>query len=243
MAPRLFVLTGAGISAESGLATFRGQDGLWENHRIEDVASIDGYIRNPALVQRFYNLRRAQLQNPDIKPNDAHRALVELERNWPGEFLLVTQNVDDLHERAGSSQLIHLHGELLRVRCQKSERVFDWRNPIEDQTRCACCGLATTLRPHIVWFGEMPMMMDRIQDYLEACGIFISIGTSGQVYPAAGFVSIARSIAGSRTIEINMEATPQTTMFDEQHVGPATRSLPVLVRRLLDEYGNSKGKV
>ena len=238
MAPRLFVLTGAGISAESGLATFRGQDGLWENHRIEEVASIEGYRENPALVQRFYNLWRAGLVAPEIGPNDAHKALVELEKRWPGEFLLVTQNVDDLHERAGSKNLIHMHGELLKVRCETTERVFEWRQDLNEDTRCECCGDVRTLRPNIVWFGEMPMRMDEIYEYLEGCGIFISIGTSGLVYPAAGFISVAKTNPGIQTFEVNMDLTPLTAMFDEQLGGPATKILPGLVARLLQKFGS-----
>ncbi|MEQ1875912.1 MAG: Sir2 family NAD+-dependent deacetylase [Bdellovibrionia bacterium] len=237
MTGRLFVLTGAGISAESGLATFRGQNGLWENHRIEDVASPEGFRRDPQLVQRFYNMRRAQLQDPKVQPNEAHRALVELERSWPGEFLLVTQNVDDLHERAGSKKLIHMHGELMKVRCQRTDQFYQWTGSIDsDASTCECCSETGTLRPHIVWFGEMPMRMDEIYEYLEGCSTFISIGTSGLVYPAAGFVSAVRGNSvrpRARTIELNMEPTPQTEMFDEQLVGPATKTLPELVMKLL----------
>lgn len=235
-APRLFVLTGAGISAESGLATFRGQNGLWENHRIEDVASPEGFARDPNLVQRFYNMRRAQLQDPNVQPNLAHKALVELEQKWPGEFLLVTQNVDNLHERAGSRKLIHMHGELMKIRCQRTDHFYEWSEAIENSTQCQCCFEIGTLRPHIVWFGEMPMRMDEIYNYLEGCGIFISIGTSGLVYPAAGLVSSVRENRGVRTFEVNMDPTPQTTMFDEQFGGPATKSLPQLVNRLLIEF-------
>lgn len=239
-APRLFVLTGAGISAESGIATFRASDGLWEQHRIEDVASPEGFKRDPELVQRFYNMRRAGIQDPKIAPNDAHRALVELERRWPGEFLLVTQNVDNLHERAGSRKLLHMHGELLKVRCQSSDQVYVWNGEITSATKCECCQVTGTLRPHIVWFGEMPMHMDEIFEFLDACDLFISVGTSGVVYPAAGFVAHAKGRGRARSIEVNLEPTPLTTMFDEQLAGPATKTLPGLVTRLLAEYGPRK---
>jgi NAD-dependent deacetylase len=231
--PKICVLTGAGISAESGLSTFRAQGGLWEQHRIEDVASLEGFCRNPRLVQSFYNMRRKQVCDPSVQPNAAHKALVELERNWQGEFLLVTQNVDDLHERAGSRKLIHMHGELLKVRCQKSNQVLEWKNDIDEQALCPCCQLNGTLRPHIVWFGEMPLQMDEIHEYLSDCDIFISVGTSGQVYPAAGFVAFAKQMAQARTIEVNMELTPQAMYFDEKRTGSATQLLPLLVQELL----------
>ncbi len=228
----IVVLTGAGISAESGIKTFRDHNGLWENHRIEDVASIDGFRRNPELVQSFYNARRAQLRDENLKPNAAHLALVELEREWKGDFLLVTQNVDHLHERAGSRALLHMHGELAKVRCGQSGRVFDWLNDLDGETKCECCATRGTLRPHIVWFGEMPLDLDRISERLDSCDLFIAIGTSGQVYPAAGFVH--QLPRGCRKIEVNPEPSMVSGAFDELRKGPATREVPKLVREILN---------
>lgn len=231
MSETIVVLTGAGISAESGLKTFRAQDGLWENHRIEDVASIDGFLRNPELVQRFYNARRTQLGDPAVQPNAGHVALARLEERWPGEFLLVTQNVDNLHERAGSKKLLHMHGELAKVRCRFSEEVFEWLEPIEAETQCPCCGKAGALRPHIVWFGEMPFHLEEIFAALERCALFVAIGTSGQVYPAAGFVHHVRRSA--RTVEINPDGTAISSAFGEARRGPASTAVPVLVDEIL----------
>lgn len=233
----IVILTGAGISAESGIRTFRGSDGLWEDHAIEDVATPEAFARNPALVQRFYNERRRQLQDPAIQPNAAHLALAELEARWPGEFLLVTQNVDDLHDRAGSRRLLHMHGELLKMRCQRSDRVFTITHDITDHLRCDCCGLTGTLRPHIVWFGEQPLEMLRIHGHLTQCTLFVSIGTSGNVYPAAGFVREAR-FAGAHTVELNLEPSHVESAFGEKIYGPATTVVPAFVKRLLAATGN-----
>lgn len=229
---RIVILTGAGISAESGIRTFRGGDGLWENHRLEDVATPEAFERDPALVQRFYNARREQLLSPSIKPNAAHLALGELERNFGGELLLVTQNIDDLHERAGSHRLIHMHGELLKARCQYSGKVFSIREPLSTDTRCPCCDRPGGLRPHVVWFGEMPLEMDRIYAALSRCDLFLSIGTSGNVYPAAGFVQEARR-AGAHTVELNLEASATRSAFDQHVDGPATELVPRFVAALL----------
>jgi NAD-dependent deacetylase len=230
--PAIVVLTGAGISAESGLPTFRAADGLWEGHRVEDVASPEGFWRNPELVHRFYNLRRAALAT--VKPNAAHEALVRLERAWPGEFLLVTQNVDDLHDRAGSRRLFHMHGELLKARCVDCDLSVGWTGGITVESRCPGCGAGGSLRPDIVWFGEMPWHMEEISAALRGCGIFIAVGTSGLVYPAAGFVEAA-SAAGARTIEVNLAGTAASDVFDERRTGPATVVLPPLVEELLKE--------
>lgn len=216
----MVILTGAGISAESGIKTFRDFGGLWHEHRIEDVASIDGFIRNPKLVQSFYNARRAQLLEPQIQPNAAHLALAKLEKQLGDELLIVTQNVDDLHERAGSKRLIHMHGELMKVRCQGTGRSFEWKTAVDEDSICACCGIAGTLRPDIVWFGEMPMAMDEIFAALETCETFVAIGTSGQVYPAAGFVNHVPDT--SRTIEINPVTSEISELFKEHRRGPAT---------------------
>lgn len=230
----IVVLTGAGISAESGIRTFRSNDGLWEDHRIEDVATPEAFAANPALVQRFYNERRRQLQDPAIRPNAAHAALARLEREWQGEFLLVTQNVDDLHDRAGSTNLVHMHGELLRMRCRRSGEVFTITGDITNDLACACCNKTGTLRPHIVWFGEQPLEMPRIYQHLARCTLFVAIGTSGNVYPAAGFVAEARA-TGAHTVEHNLEPSRVNRNFAEHGYGPATAIVPAFVDRLLTE--------
>ncbi len=231
LSPSIVVLTGAGISAESGIKTFRDGNGLWENHSIDDVASIEGFRRNPKLVQEFYNERRKQLQDPAVQPNAAHLALVELEKSWAGDFLLVTQNVDDLHDRAGSKNLIHMHGELLKIRCEATEQVFPWSGPVLPESRCDCCAYQNTLRPHIVWFGEGPFEIDRIVHALENCEIFVSIGTSGTVYPAAGFVECVPNAA--RKVEINLAESSVSPMFSERRTGPAGECVPQFVAELL----------
>ncbi len=226
----IVVLTGAGISAESGINTFRASDGLWENHRIEDVATPEGFARNPQLVHHFYNQRRQQLLQDHIRPNAAHSALAKLEREFPGEILLVTQNVDNLHERAGSRSMLHLHGELLKMRCQESHLVFDIREDIGFDSECRCCQTIGNLRPHIVWFGEMPLHMPQIARALETCDLFISIGTSGNVYPAAGFYQIAKT-RRAHTVELNLERTASS--FDEHIYGPASIVVPEYIENLL----------
>lgn len=226
----IVILTGAGISAESGLATFRGADGLWCGHRIEDVATPEAFVRDPKLVHEFYNMRRAQLA--EAKPNAAHLALAELQRRWPGNVLIVTQNVDDLHEKASSS-VLHMHGELKKARCAVSEEIFDWHQDIEAHTPCACCKKPGRLRPHIVWFGEMPLYMDAITRALSECDLFISIGTSGNVYPAAGFVQEARA-GKAHTVELNMEPSLSHSLFAEKVYGPAGSVVPDYARRILD---------
>ena len=222
----IVVLTGAGISRESGLATFRDPDGIWNRVRLEDVATPDAFARDPARVHAFYTARRAQLV--DVQPNAAHFALARLEREWPGPVLLVTQNVDDLHDRAGSRPL-HMHGELLKARCLACGAVMAWTADLSAATPCPACG-APALRPDIVWFGEMPMGMDRIAAAIDECGLFVSAGTSGTVYPAAGFVDDA---AHARTVELNLELSAGSALFDEAHHGPATEIVPAFVERLL----------
>ncbi|MGB1091676.1 MAG: Sir2 family NAD+-dependent deacetylase [Oceanobacter sp.] len=229
---RIVVLTGAGISAESGVKTFRDNGGLWESHSMEEIATPEGFAANPALVQRFYNDRRRQLK--EVVPNKAHLALAEFEKSFDGEFLLVTQNVDDLHERAGSQHLLHMHGELRKVRCLDTDMVFDWKEDITEQSECDCCQNTRTLRPHIVWFGEMPLYMEEIYEALETCDLFISIGTSGHVYPAAGFVQIANQ-CGAHTVEINLEPSNVHGDFAEHIQGPAGTQVPEFLRGLLAE--------
>ncbi|WP_067518061.1 Sir2 family NAD+-dependent deacetylase [Endozoicomonas ascidiicola] len=226
----IVVLTGAGVSAESGVQTFRASDGLWENHPIEEVATPEGYARNPKLVQKFYNDRRRQLFT--INPNQAHIALAKFEEQFAGDFLLVTQNVDDLHERAGSQNLIHMHGELKKVRCQDTDNVFPWGQDLTVETPCDCCGVPGNLRPHIVWFGEMPLQMDEIYQALSTCDLFVSIGTSGNVYPAAGFFQEAAA-SGAKTVELNLEPGNHGSLFHEQIYGPATEVVDSFFKSLL----------
>ena len=225
------ILTGAGISAESGLGTFRDKDGLWTQYDLEDVATPQGFMRDPVLVHNFYNARRRNLV--DAEPNAAHVALAELERQWRGDFLLVTQNVDDLHERAGSHNLLHMHGELRKVRCENCGDIVAWVEDLDQETGCARCNTVGYLRPHVVWFGEMPLYMERIYAALDRCDLFISIGTSGQVYPAAGFVAEARRIGRAHTVELNLEESDGHSLFDERIYGPATEVVPAYVARLL----------
>lgn len=228
MQRHIVILTGAGISAESGLQTFRAGDGLWCEHRVEDVATPEGFARNPALVQAFYNTRRAQLR--DVQPNAAHRALAELAARNHGEVLIVTQNVDDLHGRALSeagldvaAHLIHMHGELFKARHVHSGEVREQRDDLPADS---------DWRPHIVWFGEMPFEMERIYDRLRDCDLFIAIGTSGNVYPAAGFVFEA-SRCGAETVELNLEPSAGAELFARHHYGPASEVVPAFVRTLL----------
>ncbi len=226
----IVVLTGAGISAESGIETFRAAEGLWANHRVDDVATPEGFARNPQLVYEFYNQRRRQLLTPEISPNAAHSALAKFEHEFDGEVLLVTQNVDNLHERAGSQNLIHMHGELLKMRCLNSKLVFDVSEDFDYDTHCRCCRSAGNLRPHVVWFGEMPLQMNRINSALENCEIFVAIGTSGNVYPASGFYQTAK-IRKASTVELNLERTGSS--FDRHVRGPATECVPQFFESLL----------
>ena len=226
----IVVLTGAGISAESGIETFRAAEGLWANHRVDDVATSEGFARNPQLVYEFYNQRRRQLLTPEISPNAAHSALAKFEHEFDGEFLLVTQNVDNLHERAGSQNLIHMHGELLKMRCLNSKLVFDVSEDFDYDTHCRCCRSAGNLRPHVVWFGEMPLQMNRINSALENCDMFVAIGTSGNVYPASGFYQTAK-IRKASTVELNLERTGSS--FDRHVRGPATECVPQFFESLL----------
>ena len=226
----IVILTGAGISAESGLATFRGADGLWEGHRVEDVATPEAYVRDPELVHAFYDARRARLGT--VGPNAAHDALARLDAEWPGELLLVTQNVDDLHERAGSNRLLHMHGELTRGWCLACDDRFAWDGPMGQRASCPSCSAQGRVRPDIVWFGEIPYEMDRIEGSLRRCDLFVSIGTSGAVYPAAGFVQTAR-YCGARTLEINLEPSLGSYMFDESRTGKAGELVPAWVDEVL----------
>ncbi|MFO1460105.1 MAG: NAD-dependent deacylase [Verrucomicrobiota bacterium] len=231
--PRIVVLSGAGLSAESGVPTFRGADGLWEGYRIEEVATPGAFQRSPELVHRFYNLRRAALKT--VQPNAAHLALARLECAWSGSFLHVTQNVDDLCERAGSHRLLHLHGELLRVRCVACTWGSRWEGDLHSSSCCEKCGRSGVLRPDIVWFGETPLHLDVVAEALQEADHFICVGTSGLVYPAAGFVRIAAEAGCRRRIEINLDSTGITREFTERRVGPATVEVSRLVEELLSE--------
>lgn len=229
----IVILTGAGVSAESGIDTFRGGGGLWENHAVEDVATPEAFARDPDLVLRFYDMRREAIQTK--APNAAHLALARLDAEWEGDLLIVTQNVDDLHERAGAqvglstSRVLHMHGEHLNAWCMACDERPRWSGPLIDRPACPECGEAA-LRPDIVWFGEMPYRMDEIFAALEQADLFVSIGTSGAVYPAAGFVRNAREL-GVETLELNLEPSQGTAWFDEARHGPASE----LVRAWVDE--------
>ena len=225
----IVVLTGAGISAESGLKTFRAEDGLWENHPVEQVATPEGFARDPDLVQRFYDERRAQVLA--AKPNAAHEALGRLDREFGGELLIVTQNIDDLHTRGGARHVLHMHGEALSAWCLSCDARHPWENTLRDGPPCPSCGKAA-MRPDIVWFGEMPYQMDRIFAALSAADLFVSIGTSGAVYPAAGFVQAARD-SGAQTLELNLERSAGSAYFHETRLGPASERVPAWVDEVL----------
>ena len=225
----IVILTGAGISAESGIDTFRDTGGLWERHRIEDVATPEGFARNPDLVLGFYDMRREALTK--VEPNPAHEALGRLEREFSGELLLVTQNVDDLHERGGAARLLHMHGELKSALCTACGTRSRWDAPMSDRPPCPVCQ-APMLRPDVVWFGEMPYQMERIYRALSTCDLFVSIGTSGAVYPAAGFVQEAAA-AGAHTLELNLEPSEGSHFFNESRHGPAGQLVPKWVDEVL----------
>ncbi|QIG40142.1 NAD-dependent deacylase [Microbacterium sp. 4R-513] len=219
---RIVVLTGAGISAESGVPTFRDADGLWDGHRVEDVATPEGFEANPDLVLRFYDERRRGVAS--VVPNAAHSALARLEEAIGDDLLVVTQNVDDLHERAGSQNLVHMHGELRRALCTACGARPEWTADLIDRPPCPACG-ERKLRPDVVWFGEMPYDLDRIEQAVIACDVFVSVGTSGAVYPAAGYVALA-SAFGARTVELNLVPSDAIVPFDDVRPGPATEVVP-----------------
>lgn len=225
----IVILTGAGVSAESGLATFRGPDGLWEGHRVEDVCTPEALARNPVLVHRFYDERRAKLS--EVEPNAAHRALARLDAAWEGDLLIVTQNVDDLHERAGARRLLHMHGELMSALCASCGKRCPHAASLPPRSICGGCG-SEALRPDIVFFGEIPYEMDRIEAALAGADLFVSIGTSGAVYPAAGFVQGARQY-GAHTVELNLDPSAGSRLFDESRRGPASELVPAFVEELL----------
>ncbi len=225
----IVILSGAGISAESGIDTFRSEGGLWERHRVEDVATPEAFARDPDLVLRFYDMRRAAIQTKE--PNAAHLALARLDAEWPGELLIVTQNVDDLHERAGAERVLHMHGEHLLAWCTACDTRSSWTGTLIERPPCPVCG-ERALRPDVVWFGEMPYRMDEIYAALREADLFVSIGTSGAVYPAAGFVRNAREM-GAHTLELNLEPSKGTRWFEEARHGPATQIVPAWVDEVL----------
>lgn len=228
----IVILTGAGVSAESGISTFRDDGGLWDNYRVEDVCTPEAFRRNPDFVQEFYNIRRRALLAPAVKPNAAHLAIAALQKEYFGKVTLITQNIDDLHERAGSPQVIHMHGELLKARCTKTGRCYSWLNDITQHDICPCCQEKGSLRPHIVWFGELPLRMDEIHQILEQADLFVAIGTSGTVYPAAGFVSEAERVAAD-TLEINLQPSENKNLFKRAMYGLASEQVPQWVDSLL----------
>ena len=229
---KIFVLTGAGVSAESGLGTFRDKDGVWTKYDLGEVATPEGFARNPALVRDFYNARRANLAG--AQPNAAHVALARLEAALGDDLFLCTQNVDDLHEKAGSKRVIHMHGELAVTRCHHCQATRPDAEPLTAEAVCKACGRAEGARPHVVWFGEMPLFMDEIGDALAEADLFVSIGTSGSVYPAAGFVDEARAM-GIATCEINLEPSANAYVFDEKLYGPASEVVPAWVEKVLTQ--------
>jgi NAD-dependent deacetylase len=230
----IVILTGAGISAESGIDTFRSEGGLWEKHRIEDVATPEAFVRDPDLVLRFYDMRREAIQR--AQPNAAHFALGRLDAEWAaqdrGEITIVTQNVDDLHERGGAQRLIHMHGQHLTAWCLACDGRPEWRGTLIDRPACPLCDSAGSLRPDVVWFGEMPYKMDEISAALSRADLFVSIGTSGAVYPAGGYVRRARA-DGIRTLELNLEPSKGSDWFDEARYGPATTVVTQWVEEML----------
>lgn len=231
---KIVVLTGAGISAESGLKTFRDSNGLWENHKIEDVATPQAWKANPEIVLEFYNQRR--LQASKAQPNDAHLSLVVLEKYF--NVTIVTQNVDDLHERAGCTDVVHMHGQLRTLRCESSHEreVRMESNDLSDEfVYCKCCIHQERMRPDIVWFGEIPMEMQRIREAVTGCDLFVVVGSSGHVYPAAGLVNQAKR-SGAHTVLVNLEEPANADVFDEVHLGPAGKLLPTLVSNWLKEF-------
>jgi NAD-dependent deacetylase len=231
---KIVILTGAGISKESGLDTFRDADGLWSRVRIEDVATPEAFARDPARVHAFYNARRARLGAGAVQPNAAHRALARLEAEWPDAVSVITQNIDDLHERAGSTALIHMHGEIRQARCQACHAISPCDGAMSVASVCPACGRAGDLRVNVVWFGEMPFDMERIFAALESCDLFVAIGTSGSVYPAAGFVHEVRAIGRAHTVELNLVPSDGHSLFAERRYGPASQVVPDFVDHILE---------
>ncbi len=232
-AKNIVILTGSGVSAESGVGTFRDKDGIWARYDYREVATPEGFAKNPALVHSFYNERRRRL--PGVSPNAAHVALAELEAGLAakgGRLTLITQNVDDLHERAGSKNLLHMHGELLKAQCGVCGDVRDWREDLSTDIVCPACERTGAMRPYVVWFGEMPRFLEESVAAIARADLFVSIGTSGAVYPAAGFVSEARGL-GVPATELNLEPSANALLFTDSRYGPATEVAPAWAREIL----------
>lgn len=229
----LVILTGAGISRESGLDTFRDKGGVWDQVNLEDVATPEAYDQNPERVQAFYNARRAQLVQDTPQPNAAHLALAQLEQDWVGDVIIITQNIDNLHQQAGSKNLYSMHGELLKARCTQCDSLMAWQEDLTVDTSCPHCQTLGSLRPHVVWFGEMPLYMDEIAGFLEEADLFVAIGTSGTVYPAAGFVQMVQQLGDCHTIELNLAPSEGASLFAEQRYGPASEIVPAFVEDVL----------
>lgn len=233
----IVILTGAGISAESGLATFRSADGLWNNHRVEDVASVEGFQRNPELVHDFYNNLKEEVQK--AKPNPAHRAITHLQQEYPGAVVsVITQNVDTLHEKAGNTNVLHIHGQINQAVCLNCGHILETFGDVTTETACSTCHVPGMMKPNIVFFGENLLCMDKVDPLLRRCDLFISVGTSGVVFPAAAFVQTAK-FYGADTIEFTLEPTSNNFYFDKHVYGPAGQTLPPYVDELIKSAKNS----
>lgn len=230
----IFILTGAGISAESGLATFRSSSGLWNNHKVEDVASIEGFERNPDLVHDFYNNLKIEIQH--VKPNTAHKAITLLQQKYPAEINIITQNIDTLHEKAGNQNVYHIHGQINQAVCLNCGNVIEAWGEVDTQTECPNCNISAMMKPNIVFFGENLLCMDKVEVLLRKCDLFISIGTSGVVFPAAGFVQTAKYY-GAETMEFTLETTANNYLFDKHIYGKAGDTFPKFVDELLKSIG------
>ncbi len=232
----IFILTGAGISKESGIKTFREKDGLWDEHKIEDVCTIDAFVRNPDYVHKFYNERRKKIKDTKIKPNEAHYGLAKLEKVWEGDFLLVTQNIDDLHEKAGSKNILHMHGTLDKYYCMKCFKFGELKFDLTALYKCPNCNTTGSSRVDVVWFGEQPKYLNKIYNFLEKTDLFVSIGTSNNVYPAAGFIDhIMQFNQKAKLIEFNIEKTNKSNLFTDCHIGPASKTISSFVKKIMGE--------
>ena len=230
----ILVLTGAGISKESGISTFREKNGLWENYKIEDVCTVEAFEKNPDLVNDFYNQRRRDITEKNIKPNEAHHALAKLEQKCRKDFLLVTQNVDKLHEEAGSKQIKHMHGTLYEAYCMYCKNIIKLDFELSTKYECKYCHNSGKVRVDVVWFGEQPKFLDMIYKYFERVEVFISIGTSNNVYPAAGFIDLIQQLVNDVELyEFNLETTHKSSLFTKVYKGPATKTLPKFVESLI----------
>ncbi len=226
----IVILTGAGISAESGLATFRSANGLWNNHKVEDVATIEAFERNPAYVHEFYNELKKELVK--AKPNAAHLAITRLQNEYPAQISVITQNVDTLHEKAGNKNVYHIHGQINQAVCLNCGHILETFGDVDTETTCPHCGIAGMMKPNIVFFGENLLCMDKVDRLLANCDLFLSIGTSGVVFPAASFVQIAK-YNNARTLDFNLEPTSNNYYFDKHIYGQAGTTLPAFVDELL----------